>query len=97
MRQEAGRDCQETVVISYSGESTVEPGRGEVMKMKVLVDVPRLEGGAEKGGGQSSQHSPGQQHQEVGPHLSDYSESLRRKMLFFRGQNIPPKQKCLRK
>ena len=76
MRQEAGRDGQETVVVSYSGESTVEPGWREVVYVKVLVDVPGLEGGAEERGGQASKHSASQQHQEVCPHLSDYIETL---------------------
>ena len=44
--------------------------------LKVLVDVPGLEGGAEEGGGQASQHSAGQQHQEVAPDLTENSPAI---------------------
>ena len=71
VRQEAGGDGQEPVVVGGKREGTVEPGWGEPVDVKMLVDVPRLKGGAEEGGGQTSQHSPSKQHQEVTPDLRE--------------------------
>ena len=66
--------------------------RVEQTDLKVLVDVPGLEGGAEEGGGQASQHSAGQQHQEVAPDLTENSPAIvQNSGIFYTLKGVPKK------